>query len=272
MTDLKIAVLQCEPVTEGAQGAFRELDAHAAMAADKGADILVTPEMYLTGYNIGVDAVRSAARPVDGAYRNRLSGIAERHGIALVSGYPIATEDGAIHNAIQLIAADGELLMTYAKTHLYGAVDRAQFSAGNTLAPVVEYKGNTLGFAICFDIEFPEVARLLAVRGADIILVPTANMLPYESVATRLVPARAEENGCYIAYANYCGSEDPFDYCGLSCIVAPDGNDLARAEDRKEILFADCKREEIERVRALTPYLEERRAPLYGALTQGQEQ
>ncbi len=83
--------------------------------------------------------------------------------------------------------------------------------------------------AICYDIEFPEFARELKRRGADVIVVPTANMEPYFEVPNTFIRARALENGIFVVYANYCGTEGDLKYTGLSGVTGPDGIDLARA-------------------------------------------
>ena len=82
--------------------------------------------------------------------------------------------------------------------------------------------------AICYDVEFPEAVRALALAGAELIAVPTALIRPFDIVARAIVPARAFENQVYVAYAGMCGSEAGLGYCGLSCIVGPDGQDRAR--------------------------------------------
>ena len=149
--------------------------------------------------------------------------------LAILYGYPERGAQDAILNAVQLIGSDGSSLANYRKTHLFGAIDRSMFSASAEGSPVVEVGGWRLGMLICYDVEFPENTRRLALAGADLILAPTANMIPYDVVATTIVPARAFENQGYLAYANYCGSEGPIRYCGLSCITAPDGADAPRA-------------------------------------------
>jgi predicted amidohydrolase len=84
------------------------------------------------------------------------------------------------------------------------------FSPEAIIFPLVELEGWKLGLLICYDLEFPENARRLALAGAELILVPTANMVPFDFVADVTVRARAFENQCYVAYANYCGHEgDP---------------------------------------------------------------
>ena len=150
-------------------------------------------------------------------------------GLAILYGYPERAEDGQIYNAVQLIDAHGQRLCNYRKTHLFGDLDHSMFSAGEDDFPLVELNGWKLGFLICYDLEFPENTRRLALAGAELILVPTANMVPFDFVADVTVRARAFENQCYVAYANYCGHEGEIQYCGQSSIAAPNGQRIAQA-------------------------------------------
>lgn len=261
---MRLALLQCAPFDDVAAATAR-LEAAAAEAAGRGTDILVTPEMYLTGYDIGAAAVRAAAEPVDGDMVAAVADIARKNGIAILVGFPLK-DDGRIFNAVAFIDRNGERRSLYRKTHLYGDVDQSQFSAGDRLADVFEHEGWQIGLAICYDIEFPEVARALTLAGAELLLAPTANMEPFDTVARRLVPARAEENGVAIAYANYCGAEGRFRYCGQSCVVDALGNDLARASNDETLLIADVDRDAVLAARHRTPYLTDRRPQLYGDL------
>jgi 5-aminopentanamidase len=103
--------------------------------------------------------------------------------------------------------------------------------------------------------------------------VPTALMAPYDFMARTLVPARAAENQVFVAYANRTGAERDLAYIGQSCIVGPDGVDLARAgRDEERLLLADLDPEAITRARAAYCYLGERRPELYGSLTEGANQ
>jgi 5-aminopentanamidase len=265
---MRLAIDQWRPVMGGVPEGLARLERAAVRAAHAGADILVLPEMALTGYNIGASAVRAAAEGEAGAIEAALAAIARRHRIGLVAGYPRGDGQGGCHNTARLMGPDGATLTRYAKTHLYGSVDRKQFTAGPALGEVVELGGWRFALAICYDIEFPETARSLALAGAEVILVPTANMSPYESISMRIVPARAEENAVYVAYANYCGGEAEFDYVGLSCICAPTGDELARAGEGEEMIFADLDRAAFDRARAIGTHLEDRRPDLYAALTQ----
>jgi predicted amidohydrolase len=263
---MRLALAQWRPVTGGPAEGLARLDAAAAAAAEDGTDVLILPEMALTGYAIGPAAVAAAAAPEGGALDRGLAEAARRHGIAIVAGYPRRDVAGRILNSLRMVDRGGATVATYAKAHLYGAVDRAQFAPGPDAPPVADFEGWRLGFAICYDIEFPETARALALAGAEAILAPTANMAPFESVATRLVPARAEENGVFVAYTNYVGSEGAFDYVGLSCVCGPDGADLARAGRGEETLFAELDRARLAAVRAQATHLADRRPDLYGPL------
>ncbi|MCL5776017.1 carbon-nitrogen hydrolase family protein [Limibaculum sp. FT325] len=259
---MRIALWQTVPVAADAGEGLARLRAVAHDAAGQGAALLVTPEMALTGYAIGCEACARLARPRGGEYHKAVAAIAREAGLAIAFGYPEAAGGGA-RNSAALISANGDTLADYAKTHLFDEIDRAQFLAGDALSPIVELEGWRVGLAICFDIEFPEVARALARAGAELILVPTANMEPYRSVPLRLVPARAEENGIYVAYANYTGAEGAIRYCARSCVAGPDGEDLARAGEGEALVVADLDRLAIVRRRAAIDYLGELRPALY---------
>jgi predicted amidohydrolase len=222
--------------------------------------------MFLTGYNIGVDAVSVLAEVYNGESAQQIARIAKTTGIAILYGYPERTGDGQIYNAVQLIDANGERLCNYRKTHLFGDLDRSMFSAGTDDFPIVELNGWKLGFLICYDLEFPENTRRLALAGAELILVPTANMTPFDFIADVTVRARAYENQCYVAYANYCGHEGDIQYCGQSSIAAPDGSRIAQAGLDEALIVGELDRQLMVESRAANRYLLDRRPELYGAL------
>ena len=263
---MRIALYQCPPLPLEPAANLNRLQQRAIEAAQRGAALLVCPEMYLSGYNIGLEAVSALAEPCDGPWAARVADIARENGIAILYGYPERSAEGALFNAVQLIDAQGHPLGNYRKTHLFGELDNSMFSAGGDDYPLLELNGWKLGMLICYDVEFPENVRRLALAGADVVLVPTANMVPYDFVCEVLVRARAFENQCYVAYANYCGGEGEIRYCGLSSVAAPDGT-LAAVCGREETLaFAERKRDTLEASRASITYLKDRRAELYRPL------
>jgi len=261
---MRVALYQCPPLPMDPAANLQRL--HQIALEARGADVLVLPEMFLTGYNIGVDAVNVLAEVYNGEWAQQVGRIAKTAGLAIVYGYPERSEDGQIYNAVQLIDAQGERLANYRKSHLFGDLDHAMFSAGDNALPIVELNGWKLGMLICYDLEFPENARRLALAGAELILVPTANMQPYDVIADVTVRARAIENQCFVAYANYCGHEGELQYCGQSSIAAPDGSRAALAGLDEALIVGELDRQVMDDARTAYNYLHDRRPELYGDL------
>ncbi|RMB86842.1 carbon-nitrogen hydrolase family protein [Streptomyces shenzhenensis] len=240
---------------------FKVLDAAAARAAAAGAALLATPEMFLTGYAIGAGIGR-LAEPADGDWADAVADIAGRHGLAIVYGYPERT-DAAVHNSAQLISADGTRLANYRKTHLFGCFERDHFAPGDRPVVQAEFNGLTVGLLICYDVEFPENVRAHALAGTDLLVVPTAQMHPYQFVAESLVPVRAFENQMYVAYVNRVGAEGEFEFVGLTTLAGPDGIARGRAGRAEELVVADADPGFLAASRRANPYLRDRRPGLY---------
>jgi len=260
---MKIALYQGPGRITDIDGAFALMADKAAEAKANGADLLIMPEMYLSGYNIGPLNARRLAVTAEGLVPAR--DIAKTQGIALVFGYPEKVGD-AVANAAVLIGPDGEVLLNYRKSHLFGDLDRAMFKHVGAEFPVAKLGGYSIGLLICYDIEFPEPARRIALAGADILLVPTAQMEPYEQVAKYVIPARAYENQIYVAYANHSGADDGLRYIGLSSICGPDGAVLAAAGRGEDMIYAVCDTRHQAAVRKADPLIADRRPELYGPL------
>ncbi|MFJ8002387.1 carbon-nitrogen hydrolase family protein [Streptomyces sp. NPDC096310] len=274
MPPLRTALLQSPGRPGSVDGGLRVLDEAAGRAAAAGAGLLVCPEMFLTGYAIG-DAVPRLAETADGPGSAAVAEIAVRHGLAVLYGYPERDPDpasGALYNSAQLIGPDGGRLANYRKTHLFGGYERAWFTPGEHPVVQAELAGLRLGIMICYDVEFPENVRAHALAGTDLLLVPTAQMHPFEFVAESMVPVRAFENQMYVAYVNRTGREgapeegDVFEFVGLSCLAGPDGAVRARAGRGEELLLGEVDGALLAASRAANPYLADRRPGLYTAL------
>ena len=188
--------------------------------------------------------------------------IARRHRLAIVYGHPERASASAsknrAYNAATMIGPDGLVRGRHRKVHLWGDLDRAQFVAGGERPAAFDFGGSRVGIFICYDVEFPEAVRSLAVGGARAVLVPTANPAGAEQVQEILVRARACENNCGVVYANYCGADDVFEYNGLSMICGPRGEVLAQAGTAaEELVIADLPAE------SAGTYLADRRGDLY---------
>ena len=254
----RVAAWQCRPGPLDVAGNLRRLDAACGSAAARQAEVLVTPEMFTSGYAITLDGVLRLAEDVGGPTEAAVAQIARRHRLAVVYGHPERAPGGA-YNAATMIGPDGVVRGRHRKVHLYGELDRGQFVAGGKRPAAFDFGGSRVGMLICYDVEFPEAVRSLAVDGARAVLVPTANMTGCEEVQEFLVRARACENNCGVVYANYCGANDVFEYNGLSTICGPKGEVLAQADAKtEELIIADLPGE------STGTYLADRRADLYG--------
>jgi predicted amidohydrolase len=220
--------------------------------------------MFLTGYAIGDDIAR-LAEPADGDSADAVAEIAGRHGIALAYGYPERAGD-AVFNSVQLISADGTRLANYRKTHLFGCFERDHFTPGERQVVQAELNGLTVGLLICYDVEFPENVRAHALAGTDLLVVPTAQMHPFQFVAESMIPVRAFENQMYVAYVNRVGREGEFEFVGLSVLAGPDGVARTRAGRAEQLVLADADPAFLTASRENNPYLADRRPGLYGSL------
>ncbi|MFH8801498.1 carbon-nitrogen hydrolase family protein [Streptomyces sp. NPDC017936] len=261
---MRTALLQSSGRPGSVAENLKVLDEAAGRAAAAGAGLLVAPEMFLTGYAIGDDIAR-LAETADGDSADAVAEIASRHGLAVAYGYPERSRE-AVFNSAQLISADGARLANYRKTHLFGCFERDHFTPGDQPVVQAELGGLTVGLMICYDVEFPENVRVHALAGTDLLVVPTAQMHPFQFVAESVIPVRAFENQMYVAYVNRVGAEGEFEFVGLSTLAGPDGIARARAGRGEELVLADADPAFLAGSREANPYLRDRRPGLYGSL------
>lgn len=257
---MRIAIAQVAGREDVADN-LAEVRSLAERAADADSRLIVLPECFTTGYNIGAGRLAALAEAPCGPTEQELQAVSAETGVAVLCGTP-RRDDDAVTNVAVLV--DGGITIAAAqKCHLFGEVDRSVFTAGVALAPIVELDGVRIGILICFDVEFREPMRDLALRGAQLVTVPTSLMAPAEHVAEILVPARAIENQVFVAYANRVGQEGDLHYVGRSCLAGPDGLIAAAGPEEEELLVVDLDLAAIDRSRSSHSYLRERRPELY---------
>lgn len=233
----------------------------AAEAKARGADVLVTPEMFVTGYNIADQVPKLAADDLVG----RVCEVAAETGIAIVAGLPEQEPGGGIWNTAIFVDETGAEVTRYRKTHLFGDLDRGLFVAGATAGTPVEFRGVRISLLICYDVEFPETVRAAVQAGAEVILVPTAQMEPYAHIAEHLIWTRAWESQVYLAYVNRSGEENGLRYVGRSSIVSPTGEVLAALDPDTPtgLVLATVDTDVVARSRATNSYLGDLRRDLH---------
>ncbi|MGO1117386.1 nitrilase-related carbon-nitrogen hydrolase [Rhodovibrionaceae bacterium A322] len=256
---MKLALYQMEAEAGNHSANLDRIADRARAAAVAGADCLLAPELAISGYGAGAVMTQEAG-DLDGPQVARLKEISAETGLALVTGLAlrIPGQDKACNSAVAVLP-DGQV-EPYNKIHLYGDYEKSHFDRGTDRPGLVEIAGLKVGVIVCFDVEFPEMVRGLALAGADVVLVPTA--LPAtdhdDFISEKMIPTRAFESQVFVAYGNHAGGDSRFSYAGRSCIVGPDGQDLARAPATGEaLLLADLDVTAYDACRAANPYLEE---------------
>jgi predicted amidohydrolase len=259
---MRLAAFQMVARTGDVAANLAMIEAAVAEATARGAELLVAPELATTGYGPG-DAMPALCEPADGAQATALAKMATKHGIAVVAGFP-ERSGGAIYNSAIFAMPDGTRTI-YRKCQLYGRYENRLFKPGDAAPALTGFGGLKLGVLICYDVEFPELVRHLALAGADAVLVPTAQPDTSDApfIAGKVIPVRAFENGIAIVYADHAGADGRFGYAGRSCIALPDGNDAARAAaSGSEVIVADYDPAAFTAARTANPYLKDRRTDL----------
>ncbi len=259
---MKIALWQCEGFPADKEANLLALQSTAKATAAAGASLLLCPECWLCGYNIGA-AAGVLAETREGPSALRIGAMARQHQLAIAYGYAERDASGQVFNSVQVLGPDGLSLANYRKTHLWGPDERAAYQAGAQLEMPFDLDGFKIGLLICYDVEFPENVRSLALRGADLILVPTALSTEFATVPDILVPARAYENQLYIAYCNHTGIENGMRFLGRSVLAGMDGQPLAKAGISDALLVAQISKPARLAAADANPFLTDRRCELY---------
>lgn len=242
---------------------------YIGQAAQQGVDLLVFPEMFTTGYNSDIlgDRYFELAEDPDGPTFQILSEHARTNNMYIVA--PIILNGdvpGILYNGLLFIGRDGSLMGTYNKTHLW-AGEKFYFRAGDEY-PVFETEYGRIGCMICYDGGFPEVARILALNGAELILCPSAFPIWDKDMWDIYFASRSLENACFVAGINRVGTEDTLEMFGNNKIFAPRAKLVAEAPVNEEaLLVAEIDLSETAVCRATdVPYLRDRRGASYGRL------
>lgn len=236
-----------------------------AEAAAQGADLVVLPELFNTGYELNIVGphIPELAEPDNGPTISALQEAAREGGCYVVAGLAL-THDlaGVAYNSAVFINREGEVEGTYNKQHLW-ALERFYFrSGGDSL--VFETDFGRVGVMICYDMGFPEVARSLALEGADLIVCPSAWCAEDMDVWDINAPARALENTVFLAAVNRYGIEDALVMPGHTMVCNPRGHVVARLEEEAEgVLHVEIDLNDIVKHRQKSPYLRDRRPDLY---------
>lgn len=217
-------------------------------------DLLLLPELFATGYNIG-DQIAARAEPADGPTAQAIAALAKLNGVAIHYGF--AEQDGThTYNSAQCFGPDGARLGGHRKLAIPPGFEADHFTRGQGCR-LFTYRGLRIATLICYDAEFPETTRHVASLGAELILVPTALGGQWSWVSKSMIPSRAYENGVFLAYANSAGVENGMRFLGQSFIATPEGQELVRAGAASELIIGDIQRDRVAIAQRRLPYLED---------------
>ncbi len=266
-----VAVLQMnsgEDKAANVETALRLIDDAAAT----GARLVVLPEIWT--YLGNDEGNRANAESIPGPVTDALSAKAKEHGIYLHGGSILEQRDGEpkLFNTTVVFDPSGELIAQYSKIHMFDVVldGVASYKESNTVQRgeeivTFDMDGTTVGLAICYDLRFPELFRILRLHGADVIVLPAAfTMTTGKDHWEVLIRARAIENQVYMVSCGQYGPDSSGKWCyGRSLIADPWGTVLGTAPDRECVLTATVDLDYLQKVRRQVPSVENRQADLY---------
>ncbi|USK31532.1 carbon-nitrogen hydrolase family protein (plasmid) [Bacillus sp. CMF21] len=223
----KIAIGQITPITGDKKQNLKKMKDFTLEAAEKGAQLIVFPELALTGYNCGDDFFE-VAEPIPGEAIRFFEDLALNHEIHIIWGMPEKSISGVLYNAAALVGPNG-FIGKWRKNTLPGHAtdqtgpgafpDRRYFKAGEDL-PVYDTAIGKIGVLICYDIFFPELSRALTLKGADLIVGISGSPAFEKEIFEPIVQVRAMENIINFVYTNLVGKEGDTEYWGGGCIVS----------------------------------------------------
>lgn len=228
-------------------------------AALQGARLLVLPEALLARDDNDPDLSVTSAQSLTGGFLRLLLAESRNNDLATALTIHVPTTEGRAANTLVVLRC-GEIVAQYQKLHLYDAFnvqESRRVDAGEILPPLVEVDGVKVGLMTCYDLRFPEMALALALRGAQVLVLPTAWVRGplKEHHWSTLLAARALDATCYVVAAGECGNKN----IGQSRIVDPLGVTLAGAGNDKQLIFSDISAEHLQQVRQKLPVLQHRR-------------
>lgn len=256
MSTLIVSLVQMA-ITEGDPEA-NEARAYERVAesARRGSDVVVLPELWGSGYDLTRAA--SYASPVGEGLFARVAEWARTFHIWL-SGSLLERAEGGLYNTAYLVAPTGEFVATYRKMHLFRLMDEHLYLQAGERPVMADTPWGPVGLGVCYDLRFPELFRVYALRGARWVILPAEWPHPRLHHWRTLVQARAIEEQMFVLACNRVGSAGDTQFFGHSMVVSPWGEVLIEGGEQEVILTTEVNLAEVEQARTRIPVLEDRR-------------
>ncbi|MGI0007708.1 MAG: carbon-nitrogen hydrolase family protein [Nitrosotalea sp.] len=265
----KIAVVQMCAKTDK-QNNLKKILKYISQAARKGSTLCTFPEFmmcYTPSSQSPVDLAKIAEK-INGEFVSSISEEAKKNSIQIIGTlYEKSPKPNRVYDTSFFIGKNGKVVSTYRKIHLYDALgfkESAKLYPGSSITKPAKTSAGKMGMMICYDLRFPEMSRMLASSGSEILVVPSAwvrGKMKEEHWIT-INKTRAIENGCYVISPDQVGNI----YCGRSIVVDPYGKILLDMKKKEGIGIVDISLDKVKQVRQKLPLLQNRRTDIYANL------
>jgi len=248
---LNVGIFQYEMQDESPNDKISRLGTH--LKNHSKIDLVICPELFLSGYG-NPEKIYQYSESHNGNFATKISSLAKKYGTSIIYGYP-EIHEGRVFNSAQLVNQKGQSIANHRKTLLPPTADESKIFTPGVNRTLISIKGIKAAIVICYELEFPEIIRDLALQDVKLIIAPTGQSSHWPAAARHNCRTRAFENGIFVAYANSIGRLNGIDFMGESKIIGPDGIDLVNAEQVEKIISAEIDTKDIKLVREKLPYL-----------------
>jgi predicted amidohydrolase len=271
---IKVALAQisCKRGDKGEN--IKRIESRVTKAKQQGADLVIFPELSLTGYTMR-DQIYELAETIPGNSTTFLEKLAKKAGVYIVFGMPELSEktQATVYNAAVLVGPEG-FIGKYRKMYLptHSVFEEKRYYRPGYQTAVFETELGKIGLIICYDIFFPEVSRLTRLKGAQLIVCISASPATRRIFFETLTVARAIENAAFLAYVNFVGIEDGLQFWGGSRLVAPNGKILVQAKhDEEDLVIGEINYADTRPTETFVPILKDLRPELFDKLKETAE-
>ena len=268
MKPLSLLIAQTGPKLGNKERNLKQISEQASKARKKNVDLLIFPELHLTGYTMR-DEVSHLAESISGPSTRKVETLAREHDVHIVFGMPEESEvKGVIHNTAVFVGPKG-LVGRYRKIHLptHSVFEERRYYRPGQEASVFRTDIGIIGLNICYDLYFPELTRLQALQGAELVVCISASPGLRRRFFEGFCLSRAMENAVYLAYVNRVGIEEGLQFWGGSRVIAPNGSVLAQCKyDVEEFQICKVDLGEVSRARAFIPTIKDLEPGLFDQL------
>jgi predicted amidohydrolase len=271
---IKLALAQLNSRREDKEANLAKIQETAAKAKAQGADLVIFPEMFLTGYVIR-DQLYELAETIPGPSTQRIAQIAKATETYIIFGMPELSEKtkATIFNTAVFVGPDG-VIGKYRKMYLptHSVFEEKRYFRPGYQGAAFETPIGRIGLFICYDVFFPEVVRLSRLQGAQLIVCISASPAVRRSYFEILTAARALENTAFLAYVNLVGVEDGLQFWGGSHLISPTGDLIAKAKyDEEDFVLCEVNFGDIRPAETFIPTLRDLRPEIFDELKKSSE-